>query len=143
LHLDIFDQPGEIVFQCPCLGAGLTENGDDKQDRVHDAFRRGVEKRQERKLRARRQGDRGVWFGFGMFGLVGWAVTIPALLCIALGVWIDSRWPGGYSWTLMLLLVGVGLGCLNAWYWVSRERREIEEQLRNQSNEEREENHES
>ena len=31
----------------------------------------------ERKIRARRQEDKGVWFGLGMFGLVGWAVAVP------------------------------------------------------------------
>jgi ATP synthase protein I len=59
----------------------------------------------------------------GMFGLVGWSVAIPTLAGIALGVWVDTRWPGPYSWTLMLLVIGVGLGCLNAWYWIKRESR--------------------
>ena len=25
------------------------------------------------------------------------------------------------SWTLTLLLIGVAVGCLNAWYWVKQE----------------------
>ena len=79
--------------------------------------------KEERKLRARREGDRGVWFGFGMFGLVGWAVAVPTLIGVAAGIWIDKRWPGPYSWTLMCLFMGVILGCLNAWYWVRRESR--------------------
>ena len=57
-----------------------------------------------------------------MFGVVGWAVAIPTVLGIFLGVWIDLKWPGPYSWTLMLLLVGLILGCLNAWFWVNRQR---------------------
>ena len=28
----------------------------------------------------------------------------------------------------MLLLLGVVLGCLNAWHWIERERRSIEEE---------------
>jgi ATP synthase protein I len=71
--------------------------------------------------RARRAGRWSVWFGLGMFGLVGWAVAIPALLGVALGVWLDGRVPGRRSWTLTLLLVGLALGCVNAWYWVKRE----------------------
>jgi ATP synthase protein I len=59
----------------------------------------------------------------GMFGLVGWAVAIPTLIGIAVGIWIDKRWPSPYSWTLMLLVIGVVVGCLNAWYWVRRESR--------------------
>jgi ATP synthase protein I len=39
---------------------------------------------------------------------------------------MDSRWPSGISWTLTFLVLGVIVGCLNAWYWVSKERKEIE-----------------
>jgi ATP synthase protein I len=52
---------------------------------------------------------------------------------VAVGLWIDATFPSRFSWTLMLLLLGVGLGCLNAWYWVTRERdliREGEEERR-------------
>jgi len=61
----------------------------------------------------------------GMFGLVGWSVAIPTLIGIVLGIWIDRRWPSPFSWTLMLLTIGVIIGCLNAWAWVSRQRRQI------------------
>ncbi|MEZ4583866.1 MAG: AtpZ/AtpI family protein [Caldilineaceae bacterium] len=67
----------------------------------------------------RRKGD-SVWFGLGMFGLVGWSVAVPTLAFAALGIWIDRTWPSRYSWTLMLLLLGVGLGCASAWYWLTR-----------------------
>lgn len=69
-------------------------------------------------LRSRHQRSRGVWFGLGMFGLVGWSVTIPALACLGLGIWIDSQFQSRFSWTLMLLPMGIVVGCLNAWYWV-------------------------
>jgi len=74
-----------------------------------------------RKEKARSERGRGVWFGLGMFGLVGWAVAVPTLLGIVLGLWLDSRLPTRFSWTLTLLFVGVILGCINAWYWVRRE----------------------
>jgi len=77
----------------------------------------------ERKLRARGREDRGVWFGLGMFGLVGWAVAVPTLLGVVLGIWLDRHIPGKPSWTVTLLFVGVVLGCVNAWYWVRRESR--------------------
>jgi ATP synthase protein I len=82
---------------------------------------RKVGQKESRKLKARREKVRSLWFGMGMFGVVGWSVAIPTLAGIALGVWVDSRWPGPYSWTLMLLVIGVGFGCLNAWYWIKRE----------------------
>jgi ATP synthase protein I len=77
--------------------------------------------KQARKLHARRQGEESAWFGLGMFGLIGWSVALPALLGIAIGLWIDARWPSRFSWTLMLLVMGVAVGCLNAWWWMQRE----------------------
>lgn len=87
---------------------------------------RQVSAKEARKIRARRE-PRSVWFGLGMFGLVGWSVAIPALVGIATGLWIDTRWPSRFSWTLMLLVLGVVLGCMNAWRWISQESREQDE----------------
>ncbi|MDF1578881.1 MAG: AtpZ/AtpI family protein [Desulfurivibrionaceae bacterium] len=79
--------------------------------------------KEARKIRARREKDRDIWFGLGMFGLVGWSVAIPTLAGIAVGVWLDKIMPDRFSWTLMCLVIGVALGCLNAWFWVQREGR--------------------
>lgn len=81
---------------------------------------RTVGRKAERRQLARREGRHTVWFGFGMFGLVGWAVAVPTLAGVALGIWIDSRFPGGPSWSMTGLFAGVALGCLNAWWWVQR-----------------------
>jgi ATP synthase protein I len=81
-----------------------------------------------RKLKARRSGTPGVWFGLGMMGLIGWSVVVPTLLGAALGLWLDQRHPGGRSWTLALLMGGLVLGCLNAWHWVDREDRAMREE---------------
>jgi ATP synthase protein I len=59
-----------------------------------------------------------------MFGLVGWAVALPTVTGVALGLWLDARFPSRISWTLSLLLLGALLGSLNAWYWVKRESRD-------------------
>lgn len=83
-----------------------------------------VQKKAARRRWARARKKRTVWFGFGMFGLIGWAVAIPTVLGILLGIWLDRHWPTDQiSWTLSLLFVGIFLGCINAWRWVSRERR--------------------
>jgi len=80
-----------------------------------------IAEKQKRKVQARSEGEQSAWFGLGMFGLVGWSVSVPSLLGVALGLWIDRRWPSQFSWTLMLLILGVSIGCLNAWWWVQRE----------------------
>ena len=74
-----------------------------------------------RKLKARRNGTPGVWFGLGMTGLIGWSVAVPTLAGAALGVWLDKHIPSGRSWTLALLVAGLMIGCLNAWHWVAKE----------------------
>jgi ATP synthase protein I len=90
-------------------------------------FPEEVEKRSIRKLRARRRRKQsGIWFGLGMFGLVGWSVAIPVLIFLALGIWIDNRSSGPFSWTLMLLVLGVILGSIHAWFWITKERKEME-----------------
>ena len=103
----------------------------DVQDPRGGEFPDEVEVRERRKLRARSRRDEDVWFGLGMFGMVGWSVAIPTVLGIFLGVWIDLKWPGSYSWTLMLLLFGLILGCVNAWFWVNRERNSINREREN------------
>ncbi len=82
---------------------------------------RTIAEKARRMERARKREGESAWYGFGMFGMVGWAVAVPVLAGIALGLWLDGRYPGETSWTLVCLFGGVGLGCLNAWYWIQRE----------------------
>ena len=86
-----------------------------------------------RKLKAR-QSTQGVWFGLGMMGLIGWSVVVPTLLGAALGIWLDKHHPGKHAWTLALLVAGLAIGCLNAWFWVAKE----EMAMRDQQEEDRE-----
>ncbi len=81
-----------------------------------------------RKLRARRSHARGVWYGLGMMGLVGWSVATPTVLGAALGLWLDKRYPGPHSWTLTLLIIGLILGCLTAWRWVAEEDQQLRDE---------------
>ncbi|WP_319586042.1 AtpZ/AtpI family protein [uncultured Desulfobulbus sp.] len=79
-----------------------------------------IDRAARRRLKAQQEKSKGIWYGMGMLGLVGWSVSIPTLLGVALGIWIDRHWPSSYSWTLMLLLAGLMVGCLNSWYWVKK-----------------------
>ena len=96
-----------------------------EQEKRQDELARTLGEAEKRKVRAREREEESVWFGLGTFGLVGWSVAIPTLIGLALGIWLDSAVPLGFSWTLTLLFVGIVTGCLNAWYWISRERDEI------------------
>jgi ATP synthase protein I len=86
-----------------------------------------VGSREQRKLKARRHPVHPVWNGLAVLGLVGWSVALPTLAFTALGVWLDARYPGGRSWTLALLVLGLILGCVSAWVWVAQETHELRE----------------
>ena len=73
-----------------------------KKEYLHRELLEQVRIKEKRKLRSKHKEMKHIWFGLGMFGMVGWAVAIPTLLGIFLGVWIDLSRPGRFSWTLML-----------------------------------------
>lgn len=97
-----------------------------KYQRKAEKIGKAVVTKETRKIRARCEKNNIVWFGLGMFGIVGWSVAVPTLIGIALGILIDLKWPSRYSWTLMLLVIGVILGCLNAWFWITYEQKELD-----------------
>jgi len=109
----------------------VSEEAKEKRAADETAFIQQVGEKAARKLKAQRHVTQTVWSGLGMMGLVGWSVAVPTLLGAALGFWLDKHYPGGRSWTLMLLAIGLGLGCFNAWHWVAKEGREIREQEEN------------
>ena len=74
-----------------------------------------------RKLRARAAGQPSIWFGLGLFGIVGWTVALPPVLGALLGLWIDKNWPSRHSWVLTLLIAGLALGCVTAWQWLRKQ----------------------
>jgi ATP synthase protein I len=102
-------------------------NKENPKDIKH-SFIEKIKRKEKRKLRAQRKKGQAIWFGLGLFGVIGWSVMIPTLIGIAVGIWADRKWPGQISWTLTFLFAGIILGCLNAWYWVEKERKEIEEE---------------
>jgi len=79
----------------------------------------------DRKLKAQRNVTKTVWSGLGVMGLIGWSVALPTVLGAALGLWLDDYCPSERSWTLALLVVGLCLGCFNAWRWVEKEDKDI------------------
>jgi len=88
-------------------------------------FTQQVAAKEARKLRARQEHSQSLWFGLGLLGLIGWSIVVPTLLGLALGMWLDGRFPSQFSWTLMLMVAGLGLGCLNAWKWVDHQQSRI------------------
>ena len=99
----------------------MSDDPTKKPPKGDDGFLDEVARKAARKLRAQRDGSKGVWFGLGMSGLIGWSVAVPTLAGALFGLWLDRHHPSKHSWTLSLLVVGLALGCLNAWHWLSQQ----------------------
>jgi ATP synthase protein I len=91
-------------------------------------FERDIARKTARKLKARQDGPKGIWFGLGMSGLIGWSVAVPTLAGAFLGLWLDRRQPSGHSWTLALLVAGLSLGCFNAWHWLAQQDKDMNDE---------------
>ncbi len=83
---------------------------------------RQVGERQAQIERAR-SGKRTILRSIAILGVVGWSITVPTVLGVVAGVWVDRHWPSRFSWTLMLLMTGLAIGCVNAWLRIEKERK--------------------
>jgi ATP synthase protein I len=96
-----------------------------KKKKSINYFANEVGEKANRKLKALSENKRSVWFGLGMFGIIGWTVAVPTLLGAALGIWLDKKHPESFSWTLTCLILGLLAGCLIAWHWITKEHKEM------------------
>jgi len=83
-----------------------------------EPFLDAVRRQAERTRRAQRLG---FWQGLGLVGAVGWMVSGPAVLGAVAGRWLDQYAGSAPFWTLVLLGLGLSLGCGTAWRHVRRE----------------------
>lgn len=84
-------------------------------------FRDQAIKKEARKLKARRQKEVNAWWGFGLFGLVGWSVIVPVLIGIFVGGLLEHYFTGSHAWTLTFMLVGIYVGSVLALFLLARE----------------------
>lgn len=96
-----------------------------KNIKKENLYSEQVRIKENQKLKALQEKKRSVWFGLGMFGLIGWSITVPTLLGVALGLWLDKNYPVSFSWTITFLILGLFAGCLIAWHWVTKEDQEM------------------
>ena len=96
-------------------------------------FSEKITKKEKLKLKAQKDKS-GVWFGLGMMGMIGWSVAVPSLLGAAFGIWLDNKYAQSFSWTLTFLLGGMIAGAIIAWYWVSKEDKEMHKKSEDDDN---------
>jgi ATP synthase protein I len=101
-----------------------SEDGANPLDDTATGMFRTVRRQKEKKVECRRRGDQSVWSVIGMMGMVGWGVILPAVLGGLLGRWLDGKLGTRPDLAVLFALLGLGLGCWNAWRMVNRERQE-------------------
>lgn len=81
-----------------------------------------LRKRVERQSRRMRQAeaDRTTMLAHTRFvAMLGLLFALPVVGCAYLGLWLDGLAEGySFTWTLSLLLVGVGIGAVNVYLFV-------------------------
>ena len=95
------------------------------KNKNENRFSRQIAEKEKRKLNALRNKNPSVWMGLGMFGMVGWSITVPTILGVVLGIWLDKTYIQSFSWTLSLMMLGLAAGAFIGWLWVSKEEKEI------------------
>jgi ATP synthase protein I len=93
---------------------------EDEND-LEDEF--AVRVRRQRELIEKGRGEKGqsFWRYVGLIGAVGWSVVVPMIVGALLGLWIDGKYATRPRWTVVLLLLGLGIGCVNAWRVITKE----------------------
>ena len=81
----------------------------------HERLREAVKTRRERRERWQREGERSLGQNLAMIGALGWTITLPTLIGIFVGRWLDRSFNAGIFWTLALLTAGLAIGCSFAW----------------------------
>jgi len=90
-------------------------------DELEDEFEARIRRQTERIEKGRRERGMSFWRYLGLIGSVGWSIVVPMVLGGLLGLWLDGKFQVGSAWTLILLVVGLGVGCVNAWRLINKE----------------------
>lgn len=89
------------------------------------AFKKQVQATQKTLLKKtehlNNRGKQPITFNASILGIYGWHVSIPVLLGIILGRYLDNRFPVAHiSWTLNFIILGVLIGFYHANRWVQK-----------------------
>ena len=87
---------------------------------MNGEFKKNACDKEARRVKARAKKGMGTFAWIGTLGIVGWSITVPLLIGIALGRWLEGIFPGRYSFTLMFMFAGLVLGCIAAWRWIKK-----------------------
>lgn len=95
----------------------------DKNGRHKEAERlfEAVRQEQRRQARWKREGERPVWKNMSIMGSLGWLITVPILIGILTGRYLDGMTGQGIFWTASLIFLGAVIGFYLSWKRVTGE----------------------
>lgn len=85
-----------------------------------DPLRHRLAAQRARHSQAEREGSRPFFRSLAIIGGLGWMIVLPGLAGLALGRWLDGHFGTGIFWTAPLMMVGLGIGCHQAWKRIHR-----------------------
>jgi ATP synthase protein I len=88
----------------------VSSPGPIKRPNIRAALKRDASRHARREI-----GHRSFWRSLGVLGMVGWPIALSSVGGALLGHYLDSRWKTGVQFTLLLLMIGTGIGSLVAW----------------------------
>lgn len=69
----------------------------------------------------KRRSGRKILLQAGFLAIIGFQITIPVLLMLLLGRFLDTHFSASaVSFTILLIFVGFGMGFYNAWRWIQQ-----------------------
>jgi ATP synthase protein I len=95
----------------------MTEPNQEGRRMMEDA----VERRQSRRDRWGREGERPLWKNLSMVGALGWLIVTPTLIGVFAGRWLDGRLDTGVTFSGALTFLGACLGFWLAWKRMNEE----------------------
>ena len=54
-------------------------------------------------------------------------MAVPTLLGALLGLWLDHRYPEFTLLDVELLVIGLVIGCANAWHWMDQQNKAMQD----------------
>ena len=99
-----------------------------KSSKIDRNMQIDVSKKIDRKLNAKTR-RQFLLRAFSLFGLIGWSVAIPTIICAYIGMYVDRHYPSKYiSYTLYFILFGLVAGGYNAFRWMKREKDRLDKE---------------
>ncbi len=88
----------------------MTDRNTTPRPDIREALKRDASRHARREV-----GHRSFWRSLGVLGMVGWPIALSSVGGALFGHYLDGRWNSGVRLTLMLLMLGTGIGSYIAW----------------------------